>query len=170
MAVLVVMGVAGAGKTTIGIALAARLGVPFHDADDHHDAVAVERMRAGHPLTDAERAPWLARLNALIAQVIAAGDSSVLACSALRRAYREALVPAGAAPGSVRFVYLRVPRAELTDRLTNRPAHFMPATLLASQLEVLEEPEPDEDAVALDADQPVEAVVEDAVRRLGLAG
>jgi len=164
---LVVMGPAGAGKTTVGQALAARLGIPFVDADDHHDDVAVARMREGHPLTDAERAPWLARLNALIAETLARGDSLVLACSALKRAYRAALIPESALPGAVRFVYLRVPRAELGERLTSRVGHYMPAALLDSQLEALEEPGADEDAVIVNAGRPVADVVEDVLARLG---
>ena len=161
--VLVVMGPAGAGKTTVGQALAARLAVPFVDADDHHDEVAVARMRAGHPLTDADRAPWLARLNALIAAALAEGRSFVLACSALKRAYREALRPADAPPGAVRFVYLRVPRAALGERLTSRVGHYMPAALLDSQLQALEEPGPDEDALTLAADRPVPELVDEVL-------
>jgi gluconokinase len=160
------MGVSGAGKTTVGLALARRLDVPFHDADDLHDAASVARMRAGHPLTDADRAPWLARLNALIAATLARGDSAVLACSALRRRYRDALVPAGAPRGSVVFVYLRVPRAALADRLTTRPGHYMPASLLDSQLETLEEPGPDEPALTVNAERPVADVVEDVLEAL----
>lgn len=165
--VVVVMGVAGAGKTTVGRALAERLGWPFHDADDFHSAGNVARMRAGHPLTDADRAPWLASLRALAEDVLRAGGSAVLACSALRRVYREALVPPGAPPGAVRFAYLRVPRRELADRLTSRSAHYMPASLLDSQLATLEEPGADEDALAVDADRPVADVVARIIEWLG---
>ena len=160
MAVLVVMGVAGAGKTTVGRALAARLGVPFHDADDHHPAENVARMRAGQPLGDAERAPWLARLNALIGDALRRDESLVLACSALRRRYRDALIPAGAPAGAVRFVYLRASRPALEERLTHRVGHYMPASLLDSQLETLEEPAADENALTADADRPVAEIVE----------
>lgn len=160
MVVLVVMGVAGAGKTTVGLALAARLDVPFHDADDHHDAASVAMMQAGHPLGDAERAPWLARLNGLLAETLARGGGAVLACSALRRRYRDALLPAGAPRGAVRFVYLRVPRTELEERLTARSDHFMPAALLDSQLATLEEPAADENAITVHADRPVAELVE----------
>lgn len=163
MPVLVVMGVAGAGKTTVGHALAARLDVPFHDADDHHDAASVARMRAGHPLTDADRAPWLARLNALIARTLARGDSAVLACSALRRRYRDALVPEGVPRGAVRFVYLRVPRRALEERLTARTDHYMPPTLLDSQLATLEEPAAGEDALVVEADRPVGVIVDEVL-------
>jgi gluconokinase len=160
---IVVMGVSGAGKTTVGRALAERLGWPFHDADDFHPAENVARMRAGHPLTDADRAPWLGRLRDLIGGVLRSGGSAVLACSALRRAYRAALVPADAPPGAVRFAYLRVPRAELAERLTHRAAHYMPASLLDSQLATLEVPGPDEDALAIAADCPVADIVEEIV-------
>jgi len=165
--VIVVMGVAGAGKTTVGRALAERLGWPFHDADDFHPAENVARMRAGHPLTDAERAPWLARLRDLIGGVLRGGGSAVLACSALRRAYRAALVPADAPPGSVRFAYLRVPRTELAERLTSRTAHYMPASLLDSQLATLEIPGPEEDALAIDAERPVADIVGEIVTWVG---
>jgi gluconokinase len=161
------MGVAGAGKTTVGRALADALAWPFHDADDFHPAENVARMRAGTPLTDAHRAPWLERLRDMIAGVLRGGGSAVLACSALRRAYRAALVPPGAPPGAVRFAYLRVPRAELAARLTSRTAHYMPASLLDSQLDTLEVPGPEEDALAVDAQRPVADIVGEIVTWVG---
>ena len=166
-AVVVVMGPSGAGKTTVGRALAERLGWPFHDADDFHPEENVARMRDGHPLTDDDRAPWLARLRDLIADVLRDEGSAVLACSALRRAYRAALVPPSAPAGAVRFAYLRVPRAELADRLTSRSAHYMPASLLDSQLATLEVPGPDEDALAIAAERPVADIVEEIVGWVG---
>src|SRR5689334_8925091 len=147
--VVVIMGVAGAGKTTVGRALAESLGWPFHDADDFHSEESVARMRLGLPLDDALRAPWLASLRALVTRTLARGGSAVLACSALRHAYREALVPEGAPRGAVRFVHLRVHERVLAARLDARVGHFAPTTLLASQLATLEEPDGSEPALVL---------------------
>ena len=160
--VVVVMGVAGAGKTTVGRALADALGWRFHDADDFHAPESVARMRAGLPLDDARRAPWLAELRALIAATLRAGESAVLACSALRHAYRDALVPRdvlGTSGGTVRFVHLRVSPAVLETRLGTRTGHFAPPALLASQLATLEEPDAAEPALALDGERPVPELV-----------
>jgi gluconokinase len=167
-AVVIVMGPAGAGKTTVGLALAGALGWAFHDADDFHDAGARARMQAGVPLTDADRAPWLARLAALVAGVLAGGGSAVLACSALRRGYRAALVPPDAPPGRVRLVHLDVPRAVLAARLTARAGHFAGPALLDSQLAALEPPGDDEPlpALTVDATRPVPEIV--AAVRLAL--
>jgi gluconokinase len=137
--VIVVMGPAGAGKTTVGRALATTLGWTFADADDFHPPANVARMRAGQPLGDAERAPWLAALAAQVARWVQDGHDAVLACSALRRAYRRTLVPAGGA-AAVRLVHLDVPRAELARRLAARPGHFFAPSLLDSQLDALEPP------------------------------
>jgi gluconokinase len=153
--VIIIMGAAGAGKTTVGRALAAALGWPFVDADDVHPPANVARMRAGIPLTDAERAPWLAALAVMIADAVAGRRSLVLACSALTRAYRRRLVPGGApaARDAVRFVHLHATPALLAARLGGRPGHFFPPALLESQLDTLEEPREDEPApvVTLDA-------------------
>ncbi len=160
--VIVVMGPAGAGKTTVGVALAAALGWPFHDGDDYHPPANVARMHAGLPLGDAERAPWLAALGALVARCVAGGASIVLACSALKREYRRVLVPEGAAAGAVRFVYLHAAPAVLAARLAARPGHFFAPALLDSQLAALEEPAGrDEPAPALtvDADAPPDRLV-----------
>ena len=165
---VIVMGVAGAGKTTVGQALAARLGWPFHDADDFHAPESIARMRAGQSLDDAARAPWLARLRALAADVLAGESAAVLACSALKHAYRDALVPAGTPPGAVRFVHLRVSPPVLAERLATRPGHFAPPALLGSQLATLEPPDATEPALAVDGERPVDELVETIVRRLGL--
>lgn len=149
--VIVVMGPAGAGKTTVGRALATALGWPFHEGDAFHPPANVERMRAGIPLDDADRAPWLAALAALVARTVAAGDSAVLACSALKREYRRTLVPPSAA-ADVRFVYLRAQPAVLAARLAGRPAHFFAPGLLPSQLAALEEPAGAEPAPSLTVD------------------
>lgn len=158
------MGVAGAGKTTVGRAFARATGRVFHDADDFHPPANVERMRRGVPLTDADRAPWLAALRDLVADSIAAGTPAVLACSALRDAYRAALVPAAAPPGAVCFVYLDASPALIERRLATRRGHFMPAALAASQFATLEEPY---DAIRVDAALPVDEIVGDLQRVLG---
>ncbi|KEF35587.1 carbohydrate kinase [Deinococcus sp. RL] len=128
---LVVMGVAGSGKTTLGRELSARTGWPFLDGDDFHTPDARRRMARGEALTDADRWPWLARLRA----ELGAREGVVLACSALRRVYRDAL----RGPG-VRFLFLRVPEALLRERLAARRGHYAGPDLLPSQLAVLEEP------------------------------
>jgi gluconokinase len=153
--VIVVMGIAGAGKTTVGRALADALGWAFHDADDFHPAANVGKMRAGVPLGDADRAPWLATLHDLIARIVARGEHAVLACSALRQAYREALLPAGA-PAAVAFVHLEVPASVAERRLAERPGHYMQASLVASQVATLEPPS---NALCLDAELPVRELV-----------
>lgn len=163
-AAIVVMGVAGAGKTTVGRALAAALGRAFHDADDFHPPANVERMRRGIPLTDADRAPWLAALRELIAASRARGEAMVLACSALRAAYRVALVPPGAPADAVHFVHLEVPPALAERRLAERPGHFMPPSLVTSQFATLEPPD---DALRVDAAREVEKLVREIRGALG---
>jgi gluconokinase len=142
--VLVVMGVSGSGKSTLAVELAARLGWDFAEGDDLHSPANVAKMAAGHPLTDADRAPWLAAVAAWIDAELAAERSGVITCSALKRRYRDRLRRPG-----VRFVYLDVAPDELARRLQRRAGHFMPAGLLASQLADLEPPGPDEAAVAV---------------------
>ncbi len=139
------MGVAGCGKTHIGRALADALAWPFHDADDFHLPQSVEKMRGGIALTDADREPWLQRLRALLLRIEASGENAVLACSALRRDFRERL---RASLRDVRYVFLQADRGVLAQRLRDRLGHFMPATLLESQFETLEHPD---DALTLDA-------------------
>ncbi len=147
------MGVSAVGKSTAGAALAERLGVPFLDADDLHDAAAVASMSAGIPLTDAERMPWLGRVGAALS---AQPDGAVIACSALARRYREAI--RATAPGAI-FVHLDAPADVLAIRAGARAGHFMPASLLASQLEALEPLEADEPGFAVDATLPVDELV-----------
>lgn len=150
------MGVAGSGKTTLGAALAAQFGAPFVDADDLHPAANVAKMARGEALGDADRAPWLER----VAEALAGGPV-VVACSALKRAYRDRLRRAG----GVRFLHLDAPREVLAARLAGRRGHFMPASLLDSQLATLEVPGPDE-AVTLDASLPPEALLRSALEAL----
>jgi gluconokinase len=157
--VVVIMGVAGAGKTTVGERLAESLGWQFADADAFHTPANVERMRRGEALTDADRWPWLAALRARIEEAIARREPLVLACSALRRAYRDALLPNNAPPGAVRVVYLDVGREELARRLATRAGHFVSVTLLDSQLATLEPPEPDEGVISVDGERSPDDVV-----------
>jgi carbohydrate kinase (thermoresistant glucokinase family) len=158
--IVVVAGVSGSGKSTVGTLLAERLGWIFADGDGFHPAANVARMRAGLPLTDADREPWLDAITAWMDQQIAAGRSAVIACSALRRAYRARLLDGRPA---ARMVFLLISRGEGETRLTTRPGHFFPAALLDSQLETLEPPQPDEDygvrILALRADQDPESIV-----------
>jgi carbohydrate kinase (thermoresistant glucokinase family) len=142
--ITVVMGVAGSGKTTVGEALADRLDCRFADGDDFHSPAAKAKMHAGHALSDEDRAPWLARIVAWMDETDADGGCGVVACSALRRAYRDELRTSRA---SVRFVYLEVDHDELANRMDHRKGHFMPTSLLDSQLATLEPPAADENAV-----------------------
>lgn len=167
MPIAVVMGVAGAGKTTIGRALARRLGWRFQEGDALHPPENVAKMRSGHPLDDADRAPWLAAIAARIDAWRRANVAGVVTCSALKRAYRDAIV--GGRP-EVRLVYLEGGRDQLAARLAARSGHFMPASLLDSQLAALEPPGPDERPVTLSIDAPVDALVERIVAALAPAG
>lgn len=154
------MGVAGSGKTTVGRALAGRLGWRFYDADDFHPPENVAKMSRGVPLTDDDRAGWLAALATLLRRCVAEGLSAVLACSALKQRYRDQLTVDAA---QVRFVYLRGSQGELLERLRRRTDHFMKPEMLASQLATLEEPR---DALAVDISEPLEAAVDRIVQAL----
>ena len=157
--VVVIMGVAGSGKTTVGGALAAAVGWRFVDADDLHAPESVAKMTRGEPLTDADRGPWLDRLRAIVESVLAqpAGGPAglVLACSALKASYRARLAGADA-DGRVRFVYLAGTAELFRSRLTGRKGHFMKPAMLDSQISTLEVPT---DAVTVDAGLPVAAIV-----------
>lgn len=161
--VIIVMGVAGAGKTTVGTALADALGWGFLDADDLHPPANVRKMARGEPLTDADREPWLEALRAAIAAALARGESRVVACSALKAAYRTRLRGNEA---NVVFVHLDAPRAVLAQRLAHRAGHFAGPDLLGSQLATLEPPE--DAAVIANASAPPAAVVEQIRRALGM--
>jgi len=158
--IVVLMGVCGCGKTTVGRALAADLGWPFHDADGFHPPANVAKMAAGTPLTDDDRWPWLDRIAASMREIDAAGNHAVLACSALKQAYRERIARAG----GVRFVFLKGDAATIGARLASRRHEYMPASLLPSQFATLEEPA---DALVVDIRDDVPAQVA-AIRR-GLA-
>lgn len=164
---VVVMGVSGAGKSTIGAALAALLGVPFIDGDDLHTAEAVAKMRSGTPLDDADRWPWLDRVGARLTEAARDGGA-VIACSALRTVYRDR-IRAAAGEGLV-FVHLSGRRDLITDRQAARKQHYMPAGLMESQFRTLEEPEGEPDVVSLDVSAAPEVLAERAVAELRKRG
>jgi gluconokinase len=165
---VIVMGVSGSGKSTLGVALAAAIGCPFLEGDDFHAPEAVEKMRAGIPLTDDDRWPWLDRLGSALGSEVARNKIAVAACSALKKAYRDRLRQAIPAP--VGFVLMDANPEELLRRLTARTHHYMPASLLTSQLDTLERPQPEHDAgrpgepaITLDATRPVATLCEQTI-------
>ena len=151
--IVVIMGVTGVGKTTVGELLAAECGMRFYDADDYHPPANVEKMRAGVALRDEDRWPWLERLNRLLAEAVQRGESAVLACSALKQSYRERLA---AGLPELRFVWLHGDKQLIYDRLAARKGHYMNPTLLDSQLATLEEPA---GAIAIDIDRESQLIV-----------
>ena len=159
--VVIVTGVAGTGKTTVGLALAARLGWSFHDADDLHSPESVDRMRRNVPLDDAQRQPWLLRVRRLIEDESRRGRGAVVACSALKEAYRRTLTEG--IPG-VCLVLLKGDPAVLRKRLEQRTGHFAGAGLLESQLAALEPPD---NALVVNASLPVDAIVEHIASTIG---
>jgi gluconokinase len=164
-AAVVVMGVAGSGKSTIAAALAARLGWVYADGDSFHPPANVAKMTAGQPLDDTDREPWLRAIAAWIDERATAGETGVVACSALKRAYRDIL---RSATGPVRIVYLAGQGGLIKDRMARRAGHFMPTSLLESQFRTLEPPTPDEHAITVDIAGAPEAIVAQIVRGLGL--
>ncbi|MDT7548704.1 MAG: gluconokinase [Actinomycetota bacterium] len=160
---LVVMGVSGSGKTTVAQRVAQRLGWVFAEGDDFHSPANVAKMRAGHPLTDEDRWPWLRTLADWIGAREAAAEDAVLTCSALKRAYRDVL--ADGHP-SVRFVHVTASDDTIRRRLEHRRGHYMPASLLTSQLAALEPLQPDEPGLTLPGDGDPDDVVSDLVARL----
>ncbi len=163
--IVVLFGVSGAGKTTVGKLLARNLGWHFLEADDFHPEQNIAKMRAGHPVTEQDRWPWLERMRQEIKQCIAAGDNAVLVCSALKRKYRDFL----RANRSVKFVFLRGDHALIEKRLRQRRGHFMNPHLLQSQFADLEEPHPDENVVTIDVGRSPGELVEKIRIKLRLA-
>ena len=159
------MGVAGSGKSTVGEALAQRLGWLYEDGDKFHPASNVAKMSAGHPLTDEDRWPWLRAIADEIDRLSAAGVRSVVACSGLRRVYRDILVHGRS---DIRLVYLDGTQDLIADRLRRREGHFMPPGLLTSQFGTLESPAADEHAVTVSIDAPVDKIVDEVLRQLDL--
>jgi gluconokinase len=152
--VILLMGIAGAGKTTIGRQLAAALGWPFCDGDAYHSPASIEKLSRGIPLTDEDRGPWLARIHAAIREWVTRRESVVLACSVLKASYRRAVLDGHR--DQVRIVYLKADRRLLRQRLAQRTGHFMGEALLASQCDILEEPA---DALVIDAREPAAVIV-----------
>lgn len=162
---LVVMGVSGSGKSTISDRLAGRLGWRYEDGDRLHPASNVAKMSAGHPLTDEDRWPWLQAIADEIDRFSAAGERVVVACSALKRAYRDILVHGR---DDVRIVFLDGTEDLIAARLAARKGHFMPPGLLTSQFKTLERPGADERPITVSIDAPVEKIVDDIVSQLNL--
>jgi len=157
---VVVMGVSGSGKSTVGAALAQRLGVPFADADDFHPAANIAKMAAGVPLDDEDRGPWLDAIGEWLA---AHPDGAVMSCSALKRSYRDRLRHHAR---GVEFLHLAGSREVIARRQASRPGHFMPASLLTSQFATLEPLEPDEGGTVVDVGRGVDDIVEQYVEQL----
>lgn len=160
--IIILMGVSGSGKTTIGKRLAEVLGYTFHDGDAFHPPANIAKMKSGAPLDDDDRGAWLAALRELIEESLRAGESIVLACSALKQAYRERLQ---ADPQEVRFVFLKGDFELVAQRLQSRKGHFMPPHLLRSQFEALEEPR---DAVTVSIALPPKKIVAQIRKALGI--
>ena len=160
---LVVMGVSGSGKSTIAERLAARLGWRYEDGDGFHPPANVTKMSAGQPLADEDRWPWLQAIANRIDRLSADGQRAVVACSALKRAYRDILVHGR---DDIRIVFLNGTQELIGDRLTARKGHFMPPGLLASQFKTLEPPQPAERPLTVSIDAPVAAIIDDIIRQL----
>ena len=163
--IIIIFGVSGAGKTTVGKLLARELGWRFIEADDFHPAANIEKMRSGHPLTDEDRWPWLERLRQQIETSLAATENVVLACSALKRTYRDRLRVGEA----VRFVFLRGDYVLVEKQLRSRRGHFMNPALWRSQFDDLEEPRPDENVLTVELRRKPQEIVEEIEAKLHLA-
>ncbi|HXL64530.1 MAG TPA: gluconokinase [Xanthobacteraceae bacterium] len=157
------MGVSGSGKSTIAEELSARLGWPFEEGDSLHPEANIAKMHAGIPLTDADRLPWLERVAAWIDRQRAKKEPGIIACSALKHAYRQIII--GDRP-EVRLVYLRGGRDLIAEHLAGRHGHFMPPELLRSQIDTLEEPDPSEDPLTVDVGPPAAQVADEIIRLL----
>jgi gluconokinase len=163
MTIVVVMGVSGSGKTTIAAGLARKEGWLLLEGDQFHPPANIAKMKAGTPLTDADRWPWLQAIAAREDELRANGQSAVVACSALKRAYRNILI--GDRPDTL-LVYMRGSKALIAERMKARKDHFMPPALLDSQFDTLEEPGPDEHPIVVDIGGSVESVTQEAFRQL----
>lgn len=162
---MVLMGVAGCGKSSVGAALAERLGATYLDGDDLHPAANIEKMSKGIPLSDDDRWPWLTRVG----EALVAGDGpTIIGCSALKRVYRDHIASVAGAP--VTFIHLAGSIEVIEKRMKARQGHFMPPALLASQFAALEPPGPDENAIGVDIDQPLDTVVDSIATQLGGLG
>jgi gluconokinase len=161
---VVVMGVSGSGKSTVGLALADRLGLPYRDADDFHPQANIAKMAAGHPLDDEDRAPWLRAIGEWLAAHEDGG--AVASCSALKRRYRDALL---ASAPTIHFLHLAGAAEVISDRMRHRPQHFMKADMLQSQIDALEPLADDEPGVAIDVRTSVPGIVDEFVRYLDRA-
>jgi gluconokinase len=162
---LIVMGVSGSGKSTVADALGKRLGWRFEDGDSFHPASNVAKMAAGHPLTDEDRWPWLNAIADEIERTCQDGERVIIACSALKHAYRDVLLRGR---DDVRFVFLKGTQELIADRLTHRKGHFMPPELLTSQFRTLEPPDASEHVITVAIDTPVDEIVQDVLRQLKL--
>ena len=165
---IVVMGVSGSGKSTLGGMLAAELHCPFLEGDSFHPDANITKMRAGEPLDDSHRWPWLDALGTAASKAAATRGRVIVACSALKHSYRDRLSAAIAAP--TLFVLLEASAAELAQRVGNRPGHYMPKSLLDSQLQTLERPGNDECALTLDAERPIRELSDDIYAFIGRLG
>jgi gluconokinase len=164
VAIVITCGVSGVGKTTVGKLLARELGWHFLEADDFHPAANVEKMRSGHPLTDEDRWPWLENLRELIKTLVESGENAVLACSALKQAYRQHL----RVSGEVKFLFLRGDYALIAKQLRRRRGHFMNPALLRSQFTDLEEPGRDEDVITIELGRTPQELVKEIKGKLHL--
>jgi gluconokinase len=163
--VLVVMGVTGSGKTTVASILARDLHWSYQDGDSLHPLSNIEKMKAGRPLTDGDRAPWLEKVAEWVDQHLDAGSSGIITCSALKRSYRDVINRRGS---GVVFVFLSAAKETIAARLSARRDHFMPPTLLESQVADLEEPSPDEPALRVDASAAPDVIAETVMAELDL--
>jgi gluconokinase len=163
--IIIIFGVSGIGKTTVGKLLARELGWQFVEADEFHPAANIKKMRSARPLTDEDRWPWLDRLRKKIEQLLSAGENAVLACSALKRAYRDRL----RVSDQIKFVFLRGDYAVVEKQLLSRRRHFMNPDLLQSQFDDLQEPQTDEHALTVAVGRTPEGIVEEIEAKLHLA-
>ncbi|MFL5282050.1 MAG: gluconokinase [Rhodopila sp.] len=164
---IVVMGVSGSGKSTLAAGLAQREGWPLLEGDTFHPAANIAKMQAGIPLTDEDRWPWLRAIAVKMDELQATGQSAIVACSVLKRSYRDILI--GKRPDTV-LVYLRAPKDLIARRMAGRKGHFMPPALLDSQLATLEEPGPDEAPIIIDTSASPDGALAEAVRQLKARG